>query len=91
LSLGSAAVSWRSHKQSVPAESTTEAKYVAVVEVTKGIVWLRKILEYLQEKQVNSTHLLVENTYAIKEKFVKFRIMLGLTHPLGLRGGILDM
>jgi hypothetical protein len=32
----------------------------------KEIVWLMKILEYLQEKQVNSTPLLVENTFAIK-------------------------
>jgi len=34
--------------------------------VTKEIVWLRKILEDLQEKQVNSTPLLVDNTSAIK-------------------------
>jgi hypothetical protein len=39
---------------------------VAVVEATKDIVWLRKILEDLQEKQVNSTPLLVDNTFAIK-------------------------
>jgi hypothetical protein len=38
---------------------------VAIVEATKEIVWLRKILEDLQEKQVNST-LLVDNTSAIK-------------------------
>eukprot|EP00253_Pinus_taeda_P004228 PITA_04228 len=48
MSLGSGAVSWRSCKQSVPADSTTEAKYVAVAEATKEIVWLRKILEDLQ-------------------------------------------
>jgi hypothetical protein len=40
---------------------------VTDVEATKEIVWLGKILEYLQEKQVNSTPgLLVENTFAIK-------------------------
>jgi hypothetical protein len=39
---------------------------VAVAEATKEIVWLRKILEDLQEKQVNSTPLLVDNTSAIK-------------------------
>eukprot|EP00253_Pinus_taeda_P003828 PITA_03828 len=48
MSLGSGAVSWRSRKQSVPADSTTEAKYVVVAEATKEIVWLRKILEDLQ-------------------------------------------
>ena len=50
MSLGSAAVSWRSCKQSVPADSTTEAEYVVATEATKEIVWLRKILEDLQEK-----------------------------------------
>jgi hypothetical protein len=57
---------WRSHKQSVPTDSTTEAEYVAVAEATKEIVWLRKILEDLQEKQVHSTPLLIDNTSAIK-------------------------
>ena len=62
MSLGSVAVSWRSRKQSVPADSTTKAEYVAAAEAMKEIVWLRKILEDLQEKQENSTPLLVDNT-----------------------------
>eukprot|EP00253_Pinus_taeda_P033276 PITA_33276 len=47
MSLGSGVVSWRSHKQSVLADSITEAEYVAAAEATKEIVWLRKILEDL--------------------------------------------
>eukprot|EP00253_Pinus_taeda_P003600 PITA_03600 len=47
MSLGSGAFSWRSRKQSIPADSTTEAECVAAVEATKEIVWLRKILEDL--------------------------------------------
>ena len=66
LSLGSGTVSWRSHKQSVLADSTTEAEYVAITEATKEIVWLRKILEDLQVKQVQSTPLMIDNTSAIK-------------------------
>ena len=66
MSLGSAAVSWRSRKQSVPTDSTTEAEYVAAAEAMKEIVWIRNILEYLQEKQENSTPLLIDNTSAIK-------------------------
>ena len=66
MSLGSAAVSWRSRKQSVPIDSTTEAEYVATAEATKEIVWIRKILEDLKEKQENSTPLLIDNTSAIK-------------------------
>jgi hypothetical protein len=38
---------------------------MAVVEAAKEIVWLRKILEDLHEKRVNSTPLLVDNTFAI--------------------------
>ena len=62
MSLGSRAVSWRSRKQSVPSNSTTEAEYVATAEATKEIVWLRKILEDLQVKQVQSTPLMIDNT-----------------------------
>jgi hypothetical protein len=47
MSLRSTTVFWRSRKQSVPADSTTEAKYVAGVEAMKEILWLRKILEDL--------------------------------------------
>ena len=53
-------------QKSVPADSTTEAKYVATAEAMKEIIWLRKILEDLQEKQENSTPLLIDNTSAIK-------------------------
>ena len=56
MSLGPAALSWRSRKQSVPADSTTEEEYVAAAEATKEIVWLRKILEDLQENKRNPLH-----------------------------------
>eukprot|EP00253_Pinus_taeda_P030303 PITA_30303 len=65
MSLGSGAASWRSRKQSVPADSTTEAEYVVATEATKEIVWLRKILEDLQVKQVQSTPLMIDNNSAI--------------------------
>ena len=66
MSLGSGVVSSGSCKQSIPVDSTTEAKYVAATEAARKIVWLRKILEYLQEKQMHSTPLLIDNTFAIK-------------------------
>jgi hypothetical protein len=65
-SLGSTTISWRSHKQFVSTYSTTKAKYVVVAEETKEIVWIKKILNDLQEKQVNITPLLIGNTSAIK-------------------------
>ena len=66
MSLGSGAISWRSHKQLVPTNSTTEVEYVVAAEATKEIVWLNKILEDLQVKQVQSTPLMIDNTSAIK-------------------------
>src|ERR1700733_9045375 len=39
MSLGSGVVSWRSHKQSIPADCTTEVEYVATAEATNEIVW----------------------------------------------------
>ena len=47
MTLGSAAITWRSKKQAIPADSTTEAEYVAAAQATKEIVWLRKILDDL--------------------------------------------
>ncbi|XP_059067687.1 secreted RxLR effector protein 161-like [Cryptomeria japonica] len=47
MTLGSTIVTWRSKKQTVPADSTTEAEYVAAAQATQEIVWLRKILEDL--------------------------------------------
>eukprot|EP00253_Pinus_taeda_P028082 PITA_28082 len=66
MSLGSGVVSWRSHKQLVLAYSTTEAEYVATTEATKEILWLEKILKYLQVKQVHSNPLMIDNTSIIK-------------------------
>jgi hypothetical protein len=66
MCLGSAIVTWRSRKQSILVDYTTEEKYVVAAQATKEIVWLRKILEYLQEKRLTSTPLLVDNTSAIQ-------------------------
>jgi hypothetical protein len=43
--LGSTVFSWRSSKQSVPPYPTIEGEYVAVLEATKEIAWLKKILD----------------------------------------------
>jgi len=41
-------------------------EYVATTEATKEIVWLRKTLEDLEEKQVHSNPLMIDKTSAIK-------------------------
>eukprot|EP00253_Pinus_taeda_P035922 PITA_35922 len=57
MSLGSGSASWRSRKQSVLADSTIEAEYVAAAKATKEIVWLGKILEDVgKTSTINSTH-----------------------------------
>jgi hypothetical protein len=66
MNLGSTTITWRSRKKSVHDGSTTEAEYVAATQATKEIIWLRKILEDLQEKHMTSTPLFVDNTYAIQ-------------------------
>eukprot|EP00253_Pinus_taeda_P020711 PITA_20711 len=87
MSLGSGVVSWRSRKQSVLADSTTEAECVVATEATKEIVWLRKILEDLQAKTIHLCHCSTNEKIADiftkalgREKLERFRTMLGLTN-----------
>jgi hypothetical protein len=42
MSLGSTVISWRSRKQSIPADSTTKAEYVVVAEATKRLCGSRR-------------------------------------------------
>lgn len=63
MNLGSRVVSWRSWKQSVPGDSTTEVEYFVEYKENNGIVWIRKFLEDIH---VHSTPLLIYNTSAIK-------------------------
>ena len=48
--LGSGAISWSSKKQPVVALSTAEAEYIAAASCATQAVWLRRILEELNEK-----------------------------------------
>ncbi|KAI3739195.1 hypothetical protein L2E82_29594 [Cichorium intybus] len=45
--LNGGAVSWKSSKQEVIAQSTTESKYVAASEAAQEAVWMRKFIEDL--------------------------------------------
>ena len=47
MNLESTTITWISWKQFVPTDSTIEAEYVAAVQATKEIIWIRKILEDL--------------------------------------------
>ena len=52
FNLGSAAVSWKSKRQTVVALSSCEAEYMGQTQATKEAVWLRRLLcELLQEEE----------------------------------------
>jgi hypothetical protein len=65
FSFGSGAVSWSSKKQASVALSTTEAEYIAANEATKQSIWLRRIMEDLNIKQVQPTVIYCDNKSAI--------------------------
>lgn len=44
FTLGSACISWRSKQQSVVAQSTTEAEYIALTECAKEATWLHQVM-----------------------------------------------
>ena len=47
FTLGGCAVSWRATLQSVVAQSTTEAEYMAIAEACKESVWLKGLFAEL--------------------------------------------
>jgi hypothetical protein len=65
--LNGGAVSWKSSKQSVIADSTTEAEYVAASEAAKEAVWIRQFLEGLRVVPLakNPIPLLCDNSGAV--------------------------
>ncbi|KAD4889451.1 hypothetical protein E3N88_21524 [Mikania micrantha] len=54
FSMGGTAVSWMSRLQRSVALSTTEAEYMAAVEASKELIWLKNFLEELGKKQPDS-------------------------------------
>ena len=48
FTINGAAVSWKSSKQSVIADSTTESEYIAASEAAKEAIWMRQFLQGLK-------------------------------------------
>lgn len=65
FSLGSGCFSWCSKKQDHVTLSTAEAEFVAAYQAAKQAIWLRKILEDLEETQEEATEVFVDNKAAI--------------------------
>ena len=64
--LGTGVVSWSSKKQPIVSLSTTEAEFIAATACACQAIWLRRILEELQFKQVEATIVFCDNNSAIK-------------------------
>ena len=64
--LGTGAVSWSSKKQQIVSLSTIEAKFITAIVCACQAIWLRRILEELQFKQVEATTVFCDNNSAIK-------------------------
>ncbi|XP_026437184.1 uncharacterized protein LOC113335300 [Papaver somniferum] len=65
FSLGSGIFSWASKKQQTAAQSTMEAEYISASIATSHVVWIRRILEDIQEKQDGRTEFFCDNKSAI--------------------------
>ncbi|KAK5787031.1 hypothetical protein PVK06_041682 [Gossypium arboreum] len=61
FTLGSPIFCWSSKEQSVVAQSTVEAEYVAAARAVNQAIWLRKILANLNLHQREATEIMCDN------------------------------
>ncbi|CAI7897034.1 unnamed protein product [Closterium sp. NIES-54] len=65
FTLGGAAVSWRTKRQTIIATSTAEAEYIALFEGAREATYLRRLCEDLGFRQQEPTVIFVDNQSAI--------------------------
>jgi len=65
FNLGSGVISWCSKKQEVVALSTSEAEYIAATAATCQVIWLRRLLSDLKQKQSGATKIFGDNRSSI--------------------------
>ncbi len=65
LKLANVAVCWISQKQGTVSLSSSEAEYVAASESVRDILWLRTLLDDLNQAQQQPTTLFIDNATAI--------------------------
>lgn len=63
--IGGGMISWTSRKQSIVALSSTEAEYIAYGEAVQEILWLRELLQEIQQPCEGPTTLKCDNQSAI--------------------------
>jgi hypothetical protein len=61
FSLGSAMILWQSRKQSSIALSTVEGEYIAACSASYEAIWLRKLLTFLFDLEMEATMILCDN------------------------------
>ncbi|CAM9832049.1 unnamed protein product, partial [Ascophyllum nodosum] len=67
LMLAKGAISWHSRMQEVTASGTSEAEYVALSEVVKEVLFLRKVQEFMEPSmRVGAVNVFEDNEGAIK-------------------------
>ncbi len=59
------AITWKSNKQSITAQLSTEAEYIAMWEAGKEASWLRNLHEELGHSQKNMTSIACDNDSAM--------------------------
>ena len=59
------AITWRSGKQPITAQSTTEAEYIAMWDAAKEASWLRNLYRDLGYTQPEPTQIMCDNTSAV--------------------------
>lgn len=64
LSFAGGTVPWNSQRQQAVALSTTDAEYMAACQITKEIVWMKRLMKELLNADVQTT-LLIDNQSAI--------------------------
>jgi hypothetical protein len=64
--LGTSLISWQSKKQTVVAQSSTEAKYRALADTTAELLWLRWLLQDMGVSLSSATHVYCDNMSAIQ-------------------------
>ncbi len=61
-----AAISWRSQRQNIVAQSSAEAEYIALAEASKEAIWLRKMAKDFKMKIDRPLLIYEDNQSAIK-------------------------
>jgi len=81
--LSSGAISWFSKKQPVVTLSTTEAEFIVAASYACQVVWLRRMLEKLNQNSKGATIMYCDNSSAIK--LSKNHVMHGRSKHIDVR------